>query len=127
MTKNYLVVERSGKSVENIVIRRNNDNSVMFEDLMNTSYNEMKSYRDLGTFVECVMDATNEFLQEGDEQTLITLIGSDDVFIWGILVAPGDTEGSLKYALIDWGKDGKKYRYKKDEKISKNLLTNQKI
>ena len=127
MTKNYFVVERSGKSIENLVLRRSNDSSVVFEDLMNMSYNDMKSYKYLNKFVECIMDATNEFFQEGDDQTLITLIGTDDVFIWGILVGPGNKEGALKYAIIDWSKDGKKYRYKKDEKISKNLLTNQKI
>jgi hypothetical protein len=113
MQKNYFVVERSGKSIDNMVIRRNNDDTVMFEDLMSMSYEEMKSYKDMDLFLDCIMDATNNFFHEGDDQTLVTLIGSDDVFIWGILVGPGEKEGSLKYAFIDWGKDGKKYRYQK--------------
>lgn len=113
MQKNYFVVERSGKSIDNISIKRDSDGVIMFEDLMSMSYEEMKTYKNMDSFLDCMMDAANNFFHEGDDQTLITLIGSDDVFIWGILVGPGENEGSLKYAFIDWGKDGKKYRYQK--------------
>ena len=113
MQKNYFVVERSGKSIDNISIKRDSDGVIMFEDLMSMSYEEMKTYKNMDSFLDCMMDAANNFFHEGDDQTLITLIDSDDVFIWGILVGPGENKGSLKYAFIDWGKDGKKYRYQK--------------
>lgn len=123
MITNYFSIEREGKCVSPIVIRDEN-NAVAFEDLMNMSYEEMKAYKGLELFVDCIMDVANDYFEESDEQTTITLIGKDDVFIWGILIGPAEDASQLKYALIDWKKDGKSYVYKKDLKgFRKKLLT----
>ena len=113
MTKNYFTIERSDRCIEYLLIRRDDD-SVAFEDVMNMSYDELKAYEDIDIFVAAVMDATNEYFNESDAQTAITLVGEDDVFIWGLLIGPGDEKDELKYCFIDWLKDGKKYRYEKN-------------
>ena len=113
MTQNYFVIERKDKSIDNVYLRQD-DVSIAFEDLMEMSYDEMKSYEDMSEFVTAVMDAANTYFQTSDEQTVINLIGPDGVFIWGIFIGPGDNEDQLRYAFVNWGKDGKKYRYKKD-------------
>lgn len=112
MTKNYFSIERAGKCYDNVTFRDDNGN-LAFEMLMNMSYDEMKTYDDLETFVVCAMDAGNELFGSSDDQTIITLIGEDDVFIWSVIVGEGDNEGDIKYVLVDWKKDGKSYRYEK--------------
>lgn len=114
MTQNYFAVERSGQCVDHVNIKLD-DGTVAFEDVMNMSYDEMKIYSKIDEFVTAVMDATNQhFGSTDDEQTIINLVGEDDVFNWGILIGPGDVNDELRYAFIDWHKDGKSYRYKKD-------------
>lgn len=112
MIYNYFSIERAGKCAAPVVIR--NIDGVAFEDLMNMSYEEMKVYKDLELFVDCVMDVASEYFEESDEQTIITLIGKDDVFIWSILIGPAEDVDKLQYALIDWKKDGRMHRYEKD-------------
>ena len=69
------------------------------------TYEEMKSQEDLDNFVIAVMDAT-----DGDsDHAIITLVGDDDVFVWSIIIGVIDDE--IRYNLVDWQKDGKKYRY----------------
>ena len=113
MPKNYFSVERNGKCVEHLLIRREDD-TIAFEDVMSMSYDELKSYEFLDLFIAAIMDATNKYFNEGDDQTAVTLVGEDDVFIWGLLIGPGDEEDEFKYCFIDWLKDGKKYRYEKN-------------
>ena len=106
MNKNYFAIERNGKCLEDIVIKF--DDSVAFEDLMNMSYEEMKSYDDIEKFVAAVMDATSDL---GGEQLVVNLVGPDDVFIWGIII--GIYGDDYNYVFVDWHKDGKNYRYEK--------------
>lgn len=113
MTENYFAIERKDKSLDHVYLRLINGD-IAFEDIMNMSYDEMKVYDKMDEFVTAVMDSANVYFKSIDEQTIINLIGPDDVFIWGILIGAGDEAGELKYAFIDWHKDGKKYRYKKD-------------
>lgn len=112
MTKNYFAIERKDRCFENMYIT-NDLGAVMFEDLMDMSYDEMKAYDKLENFVATAMKISNELFESEDEETVITLVGEDDVFIWGIIVGP-ENEESLKYVLVDWKKDGKNYRYQKD-------------
>lgn len=114
MITNYFSIEREGKCASPIVIRDEN-NAVAFEDLMNMSYDEMKSYKNLELFVDCVMDVANECFDESDAPTMITLVGKDDVFIWGVLL-DSTVDGKLKYALVDWQKDSRSFKYQKDLK-----------
>lgn len=113
MTKNYFSIERADKHYDNVTFRDENGD-LAFEMLMNMSYDEMKTYDDLETFVVCAMDAGNELFGTNDDQTIITLIGEDDVFIWSVIVGEGDNEGDIKYVLVNWKKDGKSYRYEKE-------------
>ena len=108
MTNNYFAIERSGKCVETLI--RDKDGIILFEDLMKTSYEEMKAYDNIDGFIVTIMDMVNTYFEEDDEPTTITLVGEDGIFIWGILIGPGDGD-KLKYAFIDWKKDGKSYRY----------------
>lgn len=110
MTNNYFTIERAGKYVEKVCVKDENG-SIAFEDIMSMSYNEMKSYKEIDYFITAIMGAANTYFEESDEQTIVTLVGEDGVFIWGILIGPGDNSEELKYAFIDWKKDGKSYRY----------------
>ena len=113
MLKNYFAIERDSKCIDHLLIRRD-DGVVAFEDVMSMSYDELKAYEGIDVFIAAIMDATNEHFNEDDNQTVVTLVGADDVFIWGLLIGPGDEEDEFKYCFIDWLKDGKKYRYEKN-------------
>lgn len=108
----YFAIERNGQSITDVVIT-GNDGNIMFKDIMEMSYDEMKTYDGLEEFIACVMDVTNQHFNNGDEQTCVTLVDDEGVFIWGIIIGPGDNEGDLRYVLIDWRKDEKRYRYSK--------------
>ena len=111
MSKNHFSIERDGRCINNIVIR-NDDSSVAFESVMNMSYDEIKSYDKVEEFVVCVMDVSNRTFGTHDNQTIVTLIGDDDVFIWSIIIGP-DIDDQMRYVFVDWNKDGKNYRYEK--------------
>lgn len=113
MTQNYFAIERKDQSLDHVYLRMINGD-VAFEDIMDLSYDELKTYDKLDEFVTATMDSANVYFKSVDEQTIINLIGPDDVFIWGVFIGAGDEEGELKYLLVDWHKDGKNYRYKKD-------------
>lgn len=106
----YFAVERNGQSISNVVIT-GNDGQIMFKDMMEMSYDEMKTHDGLEEFIVCVMNTTNKHFDDADEQTCITLIDDEGVFIWGIIIGPGENEGDLRYVLIDWRKDEKRYKY----------------
>ena len=105
----YLAVERNGDFWDHIMIVDNYKNST-FEHYLDMDYNTMKSQDDLEEFVIAIMEATNTEVESVDDQTIATLIGDDNVFIWSIIMGPGE-DGTVKYALVDWKKDGHNYRY----------------
>lgn len=107
---NYFAIERNEECWDKMILR-GDDGSVAFEDLMQMSYEEMKQYSDLDAFVCAVMDAVNFMNNEEDQPTAVTLVGEDGVFIWGIIIGPGETDGDLNYVFVDWKKDGQSYRY----------------
>ena len=109
MAKNYFSIERAGKCICPVVIE--DEDGIAFEDWMDMSYEEMKAYKEIGLFIDCVMDATNAYFDENDDQTIVTLIGEDDMFIWSILIGPMDDPTKQHYGLVDWRKDGKFYKY----------------
>lgn len=112
MSNNYLVIEREGKYADRVSLRKD-DGTPAFEDVKSMSYEEIKSYENAEEFVVAVMDATNDYFGESDEHTLVTLVGDDDVFIWGIVIGPDDGD-QIRYAFVDWKKDGRSYRYLND-------------
>lgn len=112
MTNNYFAIERKDHCFEHMCII-NDLGALMFEELMDMSYEEMKIYDRLEEFVATAMKISNELFESNDEDTIITLVGEDDVFIWSVIVGAESSE-SLRYILVDWTKDGKKYKYKKN-------------
>ena len=107
---NYFVIERDGKFFENIMITDNAGNFI-FTETLNMSYKEIVE-NDLGDFIPCVMEAADECFESDGGQTILTLVGEDDTFIWSILMDVDEEDNDqIRYCFIDWNKDGKKYRY----------------
>ena len=109
MSKNYFAIERNGRCWAPVMLKSRNGDSD-FVNFLEMTYDEMKSSEYLEDFVVAAMEATNEASGTGDDQTIVTLVGGDDVFIWGILMGPGEND-DIRYSLIDWKKDGKSYQY----------------
>lgn len=109
MNKNYFAIERNGENWMPVILADHNGNPA-FEEFLGMSYEEMKTSEALEDFVVASMDAANVKSNSEDGQTMVTLVGEDGLFIWGILMGPGDN-GDIQYSLIDWKKDGKHYRY----------------
>ena len=118
MTKNYFAIECNGQYIDHVAVKGDNG-EILFEDLMNATYDEMKTYKNLEAFVAIATEVTEAQVGGIDDHMALTLVGEDDVFIWGILIGPGEGD-ELRYVLVDWKKDGKSYRYAKDEEISEN-------
>lgn len=106
---NYFAVERGGDYWDHIIIR-DKDNNAVFENYLDMTYDEMKSQGDLEDFVVAIMEATNAEVDGSDAETVLTLVGKDDVFIWGIIMDASEDD-MINYVLVDWKKDGKSYRY----------------
>ena len=102
---NYFVIESGGKYLDHAILMDNDGNKV-FENYLNMDYESMKYSVDLEEFVCAVMEASEE---TGGDQTIITLIGEDDVFIWSIIM--GIENDDIRYSLVDWKKDGQSYKY----------------
>lgn len=105
----YFAIERNGDAWDHITIS-DHDGNIVFTNYLDMSYDEMKSQDDLEDFVIAIMEATNVEVKNDDEQTIVTLIGDDDIFIWSVIMGPGE-DGSIQYVLVDWKKDGHSYRY----------------
>lgn len=110
MSKNYFAIERNGRCWSPVILH-SKDGSDDFANFMEMTYDEMKSNEYLDEFIVTAMEATNEASGTGDDQTVVTLVSEDGVFIWGILMGVGENDGDINYSLIDWKKDGKNYRY----------------
>ena len=108
----YFAIENNQKCVDHVVLR-DKDGNVAFGDYLNLSYDEMKSRENLDEFAVAMFDAVNE---GDDAQTLVTLVGDDDVFIWSVIV--GMVDEDLRYVLVDWKKDGKNYRYEPERYLT---------
>ena len=106
MSKNYFVIERNGSYWDHVVIK-DKDGNVSFGNYLNMTYDEMKDSVDLDEFVVAILDASGDDTNGND---IVTLIGEDDVFIWSIIIGPGEDD-EVRYVLVDWKKDGKSYRY----------------
>ena len=110
MSERYFSVERNG-CYGTIVDEKRQDGERRTPDFMNMTYDEMRSNEYLDMFVVAIMEDVNAAFGTSDEQTVVTLIDEDGIFVWGILIGPGEEDGSIRYNLIDWKKDGMNYRY----------------
>lgn len=104
---NYFAIERNGQCWTNVLLADSNVNPT-FDEFLDMNYDEMKSSASLNDFVAATMEAADRIVKE-DDQTIVTLIGDDDVFIWSVIM--GYEGDNIRYVLVDWKKDGKKYRY----------------
>lgn len=108
MSKNYFAIERNGECKIPVILADRNGNPV-FAEFLEMNYEEMKSSTELEDFVVAAMDAADRVCGVDDDQTIVTLVGSDDVFIWSIIM--GYENDDIRYCLVDWKKDGYHYRY----------------
>lgn len=108
MSKNYFAIERNAECWSPVILADRNRNTA-FEEFLEMSYDEMKSSALLEDFVVASMEAADRVCGIDDDQTIVTLIGSDDVFVWSIIM--GYENDDIRYCLVDWKKDGNNYRY----------------
>jgi len=108
MSKNYFAIERNEQCWTPVILADRNGNPA-FEEFFDMSYDEMKNSALLEDFVVAAMEAADIVCGVEDDQTIMTLVGSDDVFIWSIIM--GYENDDIRYCLVDWKKDGHSYRY----------------
>lgn len=108
MSKNYFAIERNEQCWAPVILADRNGNHA-YEEFLNMSYDEMKNSALLEDFVVAAMEAADRNCGVDDDQTIVTLVGNDDVFIWSIIM--GYENDDIRYCLVDWKKDGKSYRY----------------
>lgn len=113
MSNKYFAIERNNKTWMPVMLQSRNGDSD-FSDFLEMTYDEMKSSENLEEFVIAAMEATNEASGTDDDQTVVTLVGEDGFFIWGIMMGPGENY-QIQYCLIDWLKDGNHYRYEPEK------------
>ena len=111
MSKNYFAIERNGQCWSPVVLA-DKYRQPAFEEFLDMSYEEIKASEKLGDFIMASMNAADNKSGTADEQTVVTLVGEDGVFIWGIIMGPDpEQEHDVRFNLVDWKKDGKSYRY----------------
>lgn len=108
MSKNYFAIERDGENWMPVILADSNGDPA-FTEFLDMDYEEMKSSALLEDFVVASMEAADRICGVDDDQTVVTLVGSDGVFIWGIIM--GYENDDIRYCLVDWKKDGHSYRY----------------
>lgn len=109
MSKNYFAIERNEQCWSPVILADKNRNPA-FEEFLDMSYEEMKSSELLEDFVVAAMEAADRICAVDDDQTIVTLIGSDNVFIWSVIMG-SENEDNIRYCLVDWKKDGRNYCY----------------
>ena len=108
MSKNYFAIERNGECKIPVILADRNGNAV-YEEFLDMNYDDMKNSALLEDFVVAAMEAADRNCGVDDDQTIVTLVGNDDVFIWSIIM--GYENDDIRYCLVDWKKDGYHYRY----------------
>ena len=107
---NYFAIEKNGECYIPVILTDSNGNPA-FEAFLNMTYDEMKNSEQLEDFVVAAMEAADR-KSEGEEEysdVVVTLIGEDGFFIWGIIMsAEGD---DITYKVVDWQADGNHFKY----------------
>ena len=111
MSKNYFAIERNGECWTDVILADENGNPA-FEEFLDMTYSDMRSNDNLGHFVAASMIAASRKSGTEDSETVVTLVGEDGIFIWGIVMNVDDEQNdNIRFVLVDWKKDGKNYRY----------------
>lgn len=108
MSKNYFAIERNGECHAPVILADRNGNMALAE-FLDMSYEEMKNSALLEDFVVAAMESADRICGVEDDQTIVTLVGNNDVFIWSIIM--GSENDDIRYCLVDWKKDGYSFRY----------------
>jgi hypothetical protein len=98
MSKNYFAIERNEQCLSPVILADRNGNPA-FEEFLDMNYDEMKNSTLLEDFVVAAMEAADRICDVEDDQTIVTLVGNDGFFIWGILI--GYEDDDIRYCLID--------------------------
>lgn len=108
MGKNYFSIERNEKCWTPVILADRSGDPA-FEEFLVMDYEEMKASALLDDFVVAAMEAADRICDVDDDQTIVTLIGNDGMFIWSVIM--GFENDDIRYCLVDWKKDGKNYCY----------------
>lgn len=107
---NYFSMEVNGECYSPVLLA-DRDGKPAFTEFLNMNYDEMKNSEQLEDFVFAAMEAAERRSDSEEEYSdvVVTLIGEDDFFIWGIIMsAEGD---NITYKVVDWQKDGNHFKY----------------
>ena len=112
----HFTIERNGRcweSADKLASRVNMIQSRV-DELKNSTYDEMKSKHWIEGFISAIMEEADELSGTSGDQTIVTLVDEDGLFVWSIIIAGTENyEASweVNYAFVDWKKGGKSYRY----------------
>lgn len=110
---NYFTIERNGECYSHVILA-DSDGNPAYTEFLDMAYEEMKNSEKLEDFVITAMEAADRKASSGYmyDDTVVTLVGEDDCFIWGIIM--GYDGEHIRYNLVNWKADGKNYRYAPD-------------
>lgn len=107
---NYFSIEVNGECYSPVLLA-DSDGNPAYTEFLDMSYDGMKNSEQLEDFVVAAMEAAE---RRGDSEkeysdVVVTLIGEDGFFIWGIVMsAEGD---NITYKVVDWQADGNHFKY----------------
>lgn len=107
---NYFAIERN-QSCWSPVLLADSDGNLAYTEFLDMTYEEMKNSEKLEDFVIAAMEAADSKSDGEDDYSdvVVTLIGEDDFFIWGIIMsAEGD---DITYKIVNWQDGGKHFKY----------------
>ena len=107
---NYFAIEKNGECYSPVLLA-DSDGKPAFSEFLNMSYEEMRDSEQLEDFVVAAMEAADRRGNDEEEYSdvVVTLIGEDGFFVWGIIMsAEGD---NITYKVVDWKANGKHFKY----------------
>ena len=110
---NYFAIERNGECYSPVILA-DSDGNPAYTEFLDMTYEEMKNSEKLEDFVIAAMEAADRKSdgEDGYSDVVVTLIGEDDFFIWGIIMS---SEGDdITYKIVDWQEGGKHFKYVED-------------
>lgn len=109
---NTFSIEHGNGFVQGVCFVDFNGN-ISHEEISALTFEELSNYDKIDYFIEGILEASNQFFGESDEEIYVTLVREDGYFIWGVILNPdGD---SITYQLIDWTKDDQLFRYEEED------------
>lgn len=107
---NYFAIEKNGECYSPVLLA-DSDGNPAYTEFLDMTYEEMKNSEKLEDFVIAAMEAADRKSDDEDDYSdvVVTLIGEDGFFIWGIIMS---SEGDdIIYKIVDWREGGKHFKY----------------